>query len=111
MRRRGRKGPAPSRQFNTSIVMSLVSKVERAGCVDAAVADVTKQYDVSERTVWKLWEEEAKCILETHRLIDARALVQSDATTFQLEIDDNSSDAIIRSAPSIFGSRHDNPPD
>jgi hypothetical protein len=69
MRRRGRKGPAPSNQLNTSLVMSLVSKVERDGCVDAAVADVTKQYDVSERTVWKLWEEEAKYIVETHRLI------------------------------------------
>jgi hypothetical protein len=73
LRRRAgkKKGPAPSHALNTSIAYSLALKIKSDGCTEAAVSDAARRYAVSERTVWNVWKDEGRDILNTWNFIDA----------------------------------------
>ncbi len=68
-RREGKKGPATSDTLTTSIAHSLARQIQTDECVEAAINDAARRYAVSERTVWNVWEEEGRYILDTWNFI------------------------------------------
>jgi hypothetical protein len=62
-RRGGRRGPVSSESLKSFISHSLAFQIKKDGCVEAAISDMARRCNMSERTVWNIWEEDGRHIL------------------------------------------------